>query len=167
MTERAAGGSVRPMADDSERGYTIEQTLDAPREVVWEAWTNPEPFAVWFGTDELEMRDVELDVRPGGEWHGTMVMPDGSERRWSGFFREVEAPEHLVMDLTDEDPPGEYERYTLTLRPAGDATAMTLRQSGGHLSDEEYERAKEGTTAFMQTLGGLLPGMLKARHDAD
>jgi uncharacterized protein YndB with AHSA1/START domain len=149
-----------------ERGYTLTRTFDAPREAVWEAWTTPEHFAVWFGTDDVPMEDVDLDVRPGGEWRGVMIY-EGRRINWSGIYIEVVEPEKLVVDLTDgTGAKGEYERYTVTLTDAGDGkTEMTLSQTGGHLTDEEYERAKEGTSAFMDSLEGLLPS-IKARHDA-
>ena len=149
----------------SERGYTITRTFDAPREAVWEAWTKPEHFATWFATEAMEMRDVELDVRPGGKWHGTMVVPNGNNVEWHGSYLEVVEPERLVMDISDSTMGEEYERYSLTLVDDGDKTPITLSQTGGHLSDEEYERAREGTAAFMESLAGLLPGILKAHHD--
>lgn len=151
----------------SERGYTITRSFDAPREVVWEAWTKPEHFARWFGTEATEMRDVEFDLRPGGAWRGTMVLPDGTAIDWHGTFIEVQGPARLVMDLTDNrEIADEFERYTLTLAGEGARTEMVLRQSGGHLSDEEYERARIGTSSFMDSLAALLPGILKSRHDA-
>jgi uncharacterized protein YndB with AHSA1/START domain len=149
----------------SERGYTIVRTFDAPRGAVWEAWTRPEHFATWFGTDAAEMRDVDLDVRPGGAWRGMMMVPDHEPMPWSGVYREVTEPEFLVMDITDgTGGEGEYETYTVVLTEVDGRTEMTLRQSGGHLSDEEYERAKAGTNSFMDTLEGLLPA-IKARHE--
>ena len=148
----------------SERGYTITRTLDAPRDAVWEAWTTPEHFAVWFGTEGVPMEDVELDVRPGGAWRGTMIY-EGRRINWSGVFREVVEPERLVMDLTDgTGAEGEYETYTVTLTDLGDQTEMTLSQTGGHLTDEGYEEAKAGTNTFMDSLEHLLPS-IKARHD--
>jgi uncharacterized protein YndB with AHSA1/START domain len=153
---------------DTERGYTIVRTLQAPRDLVWEAWTTPEHFAVWFGTAEVEMRDVELDVRPGGAWHGTMLIP-AQDRviNWRGFFREVEEPSRLVMDLTDDTGgPDEYETYTVTFVAVGDdVTEMTVRQSGGHLSDEEYEHARAGTNSFLDSMEALLQEQLKMRHE--
>ena len=150
----------------SERGYTIRRAFDAPREVVWEAWTTPAHFARWFGTEAMEMRGVEFDLRPGGLWHGTMVFPDGAEVHWTGVFVEVEAPSRLEMDITDgTGEAGEFERYSLTLADAGERTEMVLRQSGGHLSDDEYERAKAGTESFMDSLAGLLPDIIKMHHD--
>jgi uncharacterized protein YndB with AHSA1/START domain len=156
---------------DDERGYTITRTFDAPRELVWAAWTKPEHFAVWFGTDAAEMRDVELDVRPGGAWRGTMILPDGGRIDWSGFFREVVEPERLVMDLTDGTegtaPEDAHERFTVTFTALGDATEMTLRQTGGHLTDEQYEQTRIGTNSFLDTMQELLRReVLKSRHEA-
>ena len=71
------------------KGYTIERTLPFSKEIVWEAWTDRDSFATWFGTDELKMKDVKLDVKVGGTWKGTMVLPDGSEKVWSGVYREL------------------------------------------------------------------------------
>ena len=151
----------------SERGYTITRTFDAPREVVWEAWTTPEHFAEWFGTDQLEMRDVTFDLREGGAWSGRMIFPNGSEKPWSGVFLEIDAPSKLVMSITDEDVIEEdHELFTVHLTAHGSKTEMVLRQSGGHLTDEQYEQAKIGTSSFMDSLEALLPRILKARHDA-
>lgn len=149
----------------TERGYTIKRTFDAPPEVVFEAWTDPEQFAIWFGTEAAEMYDVGLDVRPGGRWKGTMVEPDGRRIEWQGVYREVSKPDRLVMDLSDEAG-DEYERYTATFTAHGKKTEMELSQTGGHLTDEEYEHARVGTDSFMDSLARCLPGMLKARHDA-
>lgn len=149
-----------------ERGYTIVRLFDAPPEVIWDAWTTPEHFAAWFGTEQFPMNDVELDVRPQGAWHGAMTLPDGSTKFWNGVYLEVDPPTRLVMSISDQEIiEGGYELFTVTLVAKGEQTEMTLSQSGGHLTDEEYERARVGTDSFMDTLAGLLPGILKARHD--
>ena len=95
-----------------------------------------------------------------------MVMPDGSEKVWSGAYRELKKPDKLVMDLTDATPPVEFETYTLTLTGQGTTTQMSLSQTGGHLTDEEYQRAKAGTQSFMDSMEAKVLPMLKARHDA-
>ena len=153
-------------AANTERGYTIVRLFDAPPEVIWDAWTTPEHFAAWFGTERFPMSDVELDVRPQGTWHGTMTLSTGSTKLWNGIYLEVDPPTRLVMSISNQEIiEGGYELFTVTLVAKGDQTEMTLRQSGGHLSDEEYERARVGTDSFMDTLAGLLPGIPKARHD--
>jgi len=73
----------------------------------------------------------------------------------------------LVMSITDTGVlTGNLELYTLTLEGQGQKTQLTLTQSGGNLSDEEYKRAKAGTESFMDTMEGKVLPMLKARHDA-
>ena len=147
-------------------GYTITRVFDATPEMVWEAWTKPEHFAVWFGTDATQMIDVELDVRPGGKWRGTMIVPDGREIHWVGIYREVVEPKRLVIDFTDSGGyDGIYDFFTVTIAPQGDRTEMTLTQSGGHLSPEEYERARIGTNSFLDTMESLFGTTIKGRHE--
>jgi hypothetical protein len=69
------------------------------------------------------------------------------------------------MDLSDE--PGDvFETYTVTLEKAGGGTTrMTVRQSGGHLTDAEYEQAKAGTERFLDSMTARLPA-IKSRHEA-
>ena len=145
MTESDAGNAAR--------GYTITRVFEAPRQLVWNAWTQPEQFAQWFGLEGSGMKDVEMDVRPGGTWRGTMLIPEGSDIHWLGLYLEVDEPERLVVAITDQEPLVEpYETLTAVFSDAGDKTEMHLRQSGGNLSDEQYEEAKVGTNAFLDRM---------------
>ena len=145
----------------SERGYKITRQIPYKREFVWQAWTSPDEFAEWFGTDKLEMKDVRFDLRVGGAWSGTMVLPNGTEKFWHGEFVELDEPERLVMTISDEPGDDSLERYILELTQQPKHTEMVLRQAGGNLSDEEYKHAKAGTEQFMDSMLGCL----KARHD--
>ena len=148
-------------------GYTIKRNVPFAKEIVWEAWTDPDAFATWFGTDQLKMKDVKLDVKVGGTWSGTMELPDGTERQWTGEYEQLDKPNKLVMSITDTGVlEGDLELYTLTLDGQGQHTQMTLTQSGGNLSNEEYKHAKAGTESFMDTMEAKVLPMLKARHDA-
>jgi uncharacterized protein YndB with AHSA1/START domain len=149
----------------SERGYTINRTFDAPRPAVWSAWTKPGDFATWWGGDDVDVDDVHLDVRPGGPWRATMHF-ENRDIHWRGEYREVDKPNRLVLTITDDTGgPDEFELFTVDLAgKPGDQTQMTLRQSGGHLSDEEYERAKAGTNSFLDSMDRILPA-IKARHE--
>jgi uncharacterized protein YndB with AHSA1/START domain len=149
------------------QGYTIKRNVSFSKEIIWEAWTDPDAFGTWFGTDKLKMKDVKLDVKVGGNWKGTMVMPDGTETHWTGAYQSLDKPNKLVMSITDTGVlTGNLELYTLTLEGQGQKTQLTLTQSGGNLSDEEYKRAKAGTESFMDTMEDKVLPMLKARHDA-
>lgn len=141
------------------RGYTITRVLGAARERVWEAWTTPEQFAIWFGGRQCRMEDVRMDVRAGGAWSGTMVLPDGTSTiPWRGHFLAVERPDRVVLDFTDQGVGGEnFESYTVTLTALSpNQTQMVVRQSGGNLTDEQYKRAEQGTGMFMDVLTEIL-----------
>jgi uncharacterized protein YndB with AHSA1/START domain len=145
------------MTDNSERGYTITRTFDAPQDLVWQCLTTPEHFAVWYGGHEGQMKDMVVDARVGGAWGGTMVLPNGYSMRWAGEFKEVDPTSHLVLAFTlpDETPAGQehsYDLFTFDLVETGGKTELTLRQSGGNLTDEQYLEAREGTNGFLDVL---------------
>jgi hypothetical protein len=71
------------------------------------------------------------------------------------------------MSITDTGVlAGNLELYTLTLDGQGQHTQMTLSQTGGNLSNDEYKKAKAGTESYMETMEAKVLPMLKARHDA-
>src|SRR4026207_1672494 len=127
------------------QGYTIKRNVSFSKEIIWEAWTDPDAFGTWFGTDKLKMKDVKLDVRVGGDRKGTVVMPDGPETHWMGAYRSLDKPNKLVMSITDAGVlTGNLELYTLTLEGQGQKTHPTPTQAGGNPRDEEYKGAQRG-----------------------
>jgi uncharacterized protein YndB with AHSA1/START domain len=99
------------MADENIKELTLEKELDAPRELVWKAWTDPELLAKWWGPRGVTNPECEVDLRPGGTIR--VVMLAGEElgemagQRWpmQGTFKEIKAPEKLVFlnQAVDED----------------------------------------------------------------
>jgi uncharacterized protein YndB with AHSA1/START domain len=148
-------------------GILIVRIFDAPREEVFKAWTVAERFAQWFGEhgSEIPLDKVEMDARPGGQWHATMYHgPERIEISFFGEFREVVEPERVVMSLrTPEDPESAGEELlTADLRDLGDGrTEVTFTQRGGNLPPDEYSRALRGELIFFDRLGESL----KTRHD--
>ena len=145
-----------------EPGITITRVFDAPRERVWEEWTEAERFADWFGTREAEvpLSTVSMDVRPGGSWRLAMFAGVGRrEIYWKGEYREVVEPERLVFTISDQPGSDAYELITVVLTDLGDGrTEMLFRQSGGTLSAEEYERAGQGWGGFFDRIAERLAG---------
>jgi uncharacterized protein YndB with AHSA1/START domain len=144
-----------PAPDPVAAGITITRVFDAPRELVFRAWTEPKQFPRWFGPrdSEVPLSTVSMDVRPGGAWRATMIAgPDRQEIRWKGVYREVVEPECLVFTISDQ-PDGEGEVVTVILTDLGDnKTEMVFHQGGGHLSAEEYGRARQGWSGFFERL---------------
>jgi uncharacterized protein YndB with AHSA1/START domain len=143
-------------AADHERGYTLTRTFDAPRALVWQAITQPDLFARWWGAEAASVDVHQWDLEPGGLWRATMHVL-GNDIPWSGRFEEVDEPERLAFVVTDEPEVGDaFELMTFTLTEAGTKTDLVVRQSGGSLSDEEYGEAKKGTGRFIDTLAEVV-----------
>ncbi|HTL24552.1 MAG TPA: SRPBCC domain-containing protein [Mycobacteriales bacterium] len=141
-------------------GYTITRVVDAPRELVWQCWTRPEHFAVWFGGHDGVMTDMVVEPVVGGRWGGTMTVPGGHQIGWNGRFLEVDEPRRLVLAITDEPELREpFETYTVTLTETDGKTELVVTQSGGNLTVEQYEQAKAGTAGFLDVMGELLDSL--------
>jgi len=116
------------------RTLVLTRVFDAPRQLVWEAWTNPRHLAQWWGPHEFTAPRAEMDVRPGGALYIDTRAPDGSIQAVTGTVREATAPERLVFTsrLTDEDG-GVFVEILNTVRAAvtfdemGARTRITMR----------------------------------------
>ncbi|HEX6678541.1 MAG TPA: SRPBCC domain-containing protein [Actinomycetes bacterium] len=152
---------IPPGTDPAAEGITITRVFDAPRELVFRAWTEPERFVCWFGPADSEVppSTVSMDVRPGGVWRATMFAgPDRYEIHWKGVYREVVAPARLVFTISDQ-PGDEAEVVTVVLSELGDGkTEMVFHQGGGHLSPEEYQRTEQGWSGFFERMAEHLAG---------
>ena len=139
----------------AEPGITITRVFDAPRERVWQEWTEPEAFADWFGGTESEvpLPTVAMDVRPGGSLRLTMYAEPGRrEIQWKGEYREVVEPERLVFTISDRPGDDAYELVTVELTDLGDGRTEMLFQQRGALPAEVYERAQQGWSTFFDRL---------------
>lgn len=84
----------------SDRELVITRVFNAPRELVFKAWTEAKHVEQWFGPKGFTTRVTESDLRPGGKWCYVMISPDGTEYPSKGVFREIVPPERIVT--TDE-----------------------------------------------------------------
>ena len=143
--------------------FTITRDLAAPRQLVFDAITKPEHFAVWFGTAEVEVpRDsLSMDVRPGGEFRAVMVLPDGNRINWGGEYVEVDPPAHLAMTLTDN--PGEYAGLPVLfdLDEIATGTRLTISQDRADFPDEQVAATIAGYNAFVDEIERELVRMQK------
>lgn len=160
-------------AHSDAEGIVIVRVFDAPRELVYKAWTEAERFATWFGEhgSTIPLDKVSMDARPGGAWHATMIYgPDRVELSFSGRFLEVVEPERVVMTITDTSDPDAEPRdvFTVLLKDlGGDRMEMTFTQRGGNLPADEYSRALRGSLIFFDRIAEHLAESLKSRHDSD
>ena len=89
-----------------EREFLMERVFDAPRDLVWKAYTEAERLMQWWGPKGVTMRVATMDLRPGGRFHYCYVMPNGNEM-WGIFvYREIIAPQRLVFTNSFSDAEG-------------------------------------------------------------
>ena len=136
-------------------GIEITRVFDAPRERVWREWTEPERFADWFGGAEADVpvATVSMDVREGGAWRATMFFgPDRRESNWHGEYREVIAPERLVLTFSDEPDTDRFALVTVVLTDLGDdRTEMHFQQRDDRPPDQ-YEATTKGWGKFFDRM---------------
>jgi uncharacterized protein YndB with AHSA1/START domain len=127
MAERANAPSKT-----AERELVITRLFDAPRELVWKAWTEREIVLKWLGPKDFTAVDFSLDPRPGGAWHSSMRSPDGKEYSNRGTVREAVEPERLVFTFAwdnEDGSPGREMLITITFADRDGGTEMTFAQA--------------------------------------
>jgi uncharacterized protein YndB with AHSA1/START domain len=85
---------------------TITRTFDAPREVVWKAWTDPEQMMRWWGPKDFTSPAAKIDLRVGGKYLNCMRSPEGQDFWSTGVYREIVPPERLVFTDSFADENG-------------------------------------------------------------
>lgn len=107
-----------PTAD---RELVITRILDAPPELVWEVWTNPEHIKKWWGPNGFTNTIFTMDVRPGGMWDYVMHGPDGTDYKNKTRFVEIVKPERIVFEHIS----GPKFTATITFKKSGKHTLLT------------------------------------------
>ena len=126
----AARASVAAQSGEPE--LVITRIFDAPRRLVFKAWTEPDRATRWWGPEGFTTISCEMDVRPGGLWRRCMRAPDGSEHRKRGVYREIVEPEQLVFTYADEDAegnPGPETLVRVTFADFAGKTRLILHQA--------------------------------------
>jgi uncharacterized protein YndB with AHSA1/START domain len=117
--------------------FVISRVLDAPRELVWKCFTDPEHMKQWWGPKGITVVASEMDLRPGGTYHYGMQAPNGPVM-WGKFvYREIEPPRKLVVINSFSD-----EKRGLTRHPMSPSWPLEL------LSTFTFEEEGPGKTRF-------------------
>ena len=118
--------STLKVTTPSDREIVMTRMFDAPRELVFEAFTNPEHVRRWWG---VRMLVCEADVRPGGSWRYVTTDGEGGEVPFKGVYQEVTPPERVVYtEMYDIEPfnTGEPATNTVTFADEAGRTLMTM-----------------------------------------
>ncbi|MGQ0704127.1 MAG: SRPBCC family protein [Gemmatimonadales bacterium] len=137
----AARTNPTAFSTPSDREFAFTRWFDAPRQKVWEAWTDPRHVPHWMlGPEGWSMPTCEIDLRPGGAWHYAWRRTDGTEMEMRGTYREVKPPERLVhTEAWGGDWPQTVNTLVLTEENGGTRMTVTIR----YPSKEARDRAME------------------------
>jgi uncharacterized protein YndB with AHSA1/START domain len=112
----------------NDREVEVSRHFDAPPEVLWEAWTNPDRVVEWWGPEGFTTTNHEMDVRPGGVWSHTMHGPDGTDYPSRAVFSEVLRPRRIAYALEGGSETARVHCEVFwTFAPVSGGTLLTMR----------------------------------------
>jgi uncharacterized protein YndB with AHSA1/START domain len=146
--------SSNPSAQQTGEQFVLTHVFDAPRDIVFKAWTERDRLMQWWGPQGTTMLDCTLDLRPGGVFHYGMRTPDGQEMWGKWVFREVVVPERLTFVVSFSDADGNVVRAPFgenwplevlsTVAFAEDGGKTTLTMTGMPFNATDAERQAFG-----------------------
>jgi uncharacterized protein YndB with AHSA1/START domain len=144
-TTRIDRGSTATTTIYSDGGdLVMERTFDAPRALVWRAFTDPELVPRWWGRHGTTTRVIEMEVRPGGRWRYVNSASDRDDVVFYGEYLSVDPPQGyawtFMFDVEGVGPQGGPEDYTFT-----EADGKTLVRAVGHMGTPEIVEAALAT----------------------
>jgi uncharacterized protein YndB with AHSA1/START domain len=144
-----------------ERELTMRRTFDAPRTLVFKAWTEPQHLARWSCPRGFTSTENRGELRVGGAFSARMRSPAGSEHRLRGVYREIVPPERLVFThswLDESGTPGPETLVTVTLTERNGRTEMTFHQ-GIFASVGARDAHEQGWSSCFELLAELLASL--------
>ena len=168
--------------DTPDHEFVISRVFDAPRELVWKAFTDPEHMKHWWGPKGFTARVAKMDFRPGGSYHYCLRSPDGKDM-WGKFvYCEIVAPERMVFINSFSDEHGGLTRHpmspswplemlsTFTFEEQDGKTTLTIKWIPYNATEEErktFDGARGGMTqGWTGTLDQLAEYLAKAQQNS-
>jgi uncharacterized protein YndB with AHSA1/START domain len=129
---KASPMSIVQTLPPGERDLVITRVFDAPRELVWKAWTDPSRAMAWWGPRQYPATSMEMDARVGGKWRMCLTGVEDGRALWQhGVFQEVDEPERLVFTFVweEEGERGVENIVSIEFEDRDGQTLMTFRQT--------------------------------------
>ncbi len=163
------GGSLNVSSKDGEDAdFVLKRSFDAPRDVVWKVWTEPEHLKHWFSPKGFTVIAARMDFRPGGIYHYGLQPPSGPAMWGKWEFRAIVAPERIVLIQSFSDEQGGLTRHpyapdwplhtlsTMTFSEQGTRTTSTLRWAPHNATEVERKTFDAGRAGMEQGWGGTM-----------
>lgn len=144
-----------------DREIVISRVFDAPRKLVWSAWTDPKHISQWWGPRGFDAPPCEIDLRPGGNFVVNLNGPDGNIYPCRGTFREVIEPERIVYDGPPNEPAGcgagipPDATVTITFDEIDAGTELTIHTLLASEQHRQAARAEGFIEGWQQSLNRL------------
>ena len=153
-------------ADPGERVLVITRVFDAPREVVFKAFTDPTLVSQWFGPRQYTTTVDKMEARPGGLWRFVQRNEKGDEFAFHGVHHDVVAPERIIATFEFEGVPGHVLLQTVNFEPVGQKTRLVEQLVFQSVADRDGMVAsgmQEGTDDSMDRMAEILATMKAQR----
>ena len=116
---------LKVIADPGTQEIVITRSFDAPRELVFKAFTEPDAVRRWWGLANSDTVVDQLEARPGGRWRFVERDGEGNEDAFHGVYHDLQAPERIVYTFEFEGMPGHVLLETIVFEDQGGRTLMT------------------------------------------
>jgi uncharacterized protein YndB with AHSA1/START domain len=157
------------MAETQSKDFVISRVFDAPRDLLWKCFTDPERMKHWWGPKGFTVIASKMDLRVGGTYHYGMQAPNGAPM-WGLFtYREIVPPEKLVFINSFSDEAGGITRHPMSPswplqllsvftfeEQAGGKTKFTIRWSTHNATVDEQKTFDAGYDSMTQGWGGTM-----------
>ena len=142
---------------DENRSLVTTRIFDAPRDLVFEAWTHPNHLSHWWGPNGFSITTQAFDFRPGGIWRLVMHGPDGRDYQNHITFDEIVAPERIAFHHSyPEGSEKVHHRTLVTFEDLGGKTRLTMRLLFSSVEEKERVAREYGAAeGLVQTVGRL------------
>lgn len=140
-----------------DREIVLSRVIDAPRSIVYAAWTDPDQIQTWFGPEGFAIETKEIKLHPGGVWRFDMVAPDGTRYTNRMVFLRMEAPALIEVEhgSDQENDPGRFRMLVTFDQQSDGKTVLTLRQMHPSKARREAAIGFGAVVYGGQTLGKL------------
>jgi uncharacterized protein YndB with AHSA1/START domain len=146
------------MVATSSSVFVTTRDFDAPRRLVFEAWTKSQHLIRWWGPRRFTLPTCEIDFHVGGAYRFVMRGPDGKDYSMKGIYREIVAPERIVFTAAlDDEPPDREIVTTVTFAEQEGKTRLTVKQTVP-ASETKARGQKQGWTESLERLADHLAG---------
>ncbi|MBG6054062.1 uncharacterized protein YndB with AHSA1/START domain [Salinibacterium sp. CAN_S4] len=140
-------------------GIVVTRSFASTPDEVFSAWTTPAHFSEWFGTSDIPVDSVTMDVRVGGTWAASMHLADGNTIDWMGEYTEVDRPARLAFTMTDTPADDAREPVVIEISAVEGGAQMTLSQAATDFGPEQIAATAAGYNLFFDDMESVLASL--------